>query len=152
MENELHDQEIWKPVRFAGLKRGEKYEISNFGRLRYYYTDENEWKVMKITNSSADGTGYMYFTWFKSSKGWKHRITKPIHRLVAEAFCERSTVDHKYVIHIDYVKTNNHFSNLKWVDKQGLSDHTHSPYVQAKKNKKNESKVKGEDTLSVKEN
>ncbi len=123
MNKEEKHEELWKPLKFIGLKRGEKYEISNMGQLRYYYDTEHDWKIMKTTNSNKNGTGYVYFTWFKSSKGWKHRITKPIHRLVAEAFCPRPSMDYKFVVHKDYNKTNNKAENLEWVDQRGLTLH-----------------------------
>ncbi len=123
MSDNFYHNELWKEVHFLGLKKDERYQISSYGRLRNFDHDENDWRIMKTTNASKDGTGYIYFTWFKSSRGWKHRITKPIHRLVAEAFCDRETLEHKFVIHIDYNKTNNYFENLRWVTQKSLTAH-----------------------------
>ncbi len=120
MNNQNFSNEVWKSVQFEGLKKGEQYEVSNYGRIRHFKKDQKIWKV----HPTAKSNGYEYFTWFKSEKGWKHKISKPIHRLVAESFCARQSDNQKFVIHIDYNKGNNFFKNLKWVTQEEVSKHT----------------------------
>ena len=110
--------EEWKQIQFKGLNEEEIYQISNYGRVRIYKKDKDEWKILK----SANVKGYRYFT-FKSNIDWKHKITKPLHRLVAELFCDQPTPVHKFVIHINYVKDNNFCKNLKWVTQEELTQH-----------------------------
>ncbi|MBI9034212.1 MAG: HNH endonuclease [Bacteroidales bacterium] len=119
----FQSEEKWAPIQFRGLKNGEQYQISSLGNLRYLNQETQNWTILKTTNSAKDGSGYIYFSWFKSSRGWKHKIIKPIHRLVAEAFCSRESILHKFVIHLDYNKINNDFRNLRWVSQKELTTH-----------------------------
>ncbi|MDP4209765.1 MAG: NUMOD4 domain-containing protein [Bacteroidota bacterium] len=110
--------EEWKQIIFAGINEKEIYQLSNYGRVRIYKPATEEWKILK----SANVKGYRYFT-FKSNIDWKHKITKPLHRLVAELFCEQPSAEHKFVIHVNYVKDNNYSKNLKWVTQKELTAH-----------------------------
>jgi hypothetical protein len=110
--------EEWKLVKFSGINEEEIYQISNYGRIRIFKPSDNDWKILK----SANVKGYRYFT-FKSNIDWKHKISKPVHRLVAELFCEQESEDHKFVIHLNFVKDNNFFKNLKWVTQEELTEH-----------------------------
>lgn len=52
------------------------------------------------------------------------------HRLVAQYFIEQPTKEHKFVAHLDFDKTNNHHSNLKWMTLDENTKHQQkSPYV-----------------------
>ncbi|HEX3007826.1 MAG TPA: NUMOD4 domain-containing protein [Bacteroidales bacterium] len=110
--------EEWKTVKFQGINEKEIYQVSNYGRIRIFKPDLNEWKILM----SANVKGYRYFT-FKSNIDWKHKISKPVHRLVAELFCKQPSAEHKFVIHLNYVKDNNCFDNLKWVTQEELTAH-----------------------------
>jgi hypothetical protein len=110
--------EEWKQVTFDKINEEEIYQISNYGRVRIYKKEKEEWKILK----SANVKGYRYFT-FKSNIDWKHKITKPLHRLVAELFCSAPTPAQRYVIHLNYVKDNNHYKNLKWATQKELTQH-----------------------------
>jgi hypothetical protein len=118
MENTSYWNEKWKSVWFDGINENEKYEVSNFGRIRRFKKDINDWKILKAQLVN----GYRYFT-FKSNIDWKHKKTKIVHKLVAEAFCNKPSDEHKFVIHIDYNKENNRADNLKWVTKEELRKH-----------------------------
>jgi len=57
-----------------------------------------------------------------------------IHRLVAEYFCSRKSPKHTVVGHLDYNKTNNKASNLKWMTPEENYRHQQSsPFVIAEK-------------------
>ena len=57
-----------------------------------------------------------------------------IHRFVAESFLEKPSPKHNLVAHIDFDKTNNRASNLKWMTRTENTEHQkNSPYVQASK-------------------
>lgn len=115
--NTLWNEE-WKPIKFSGINEEEIYQVSNYGRIRIFKPALNDWKILK----SANVKGYRYFT-FKSNIDWKHKVSKPVHRLVAELFCEQPSPEHKFVIHLNYVKDNNFFKNLKWVSQEELTSH-----------------------------
>jgi hypothetical protein len=119
MEKSSFWNEKWKPVWFEGINEQEKYEVSNFGRIRRFKKEVNDWKVLKAQLVN----GYRYFT-FKSNTDWKHKKTKIVHKLVAEAFCEKpSDASYTYVIHLDYNKENNQADNLKWANREVLKEH-----------------------------
>jgi hypothetical protein len=118
MEKSTFWNEKWKPVIDEKINIEEKYEVSNFGRIRRYKKENNEWVVLKSQNVN----GYKYFT-FKSNLDWKHKHTMIVHKLVAEAFCKKPSENHKYVIHIDFYKENNNADNLKWVTREMLNLH-----------------------------
>jgi hypothetical protein len=86
--------EIWKPTHDV------KYEVSNYGRVRNAKTGY----VLKPQLMQS------YFTVKLSDR--KH---KKIHRLVAEAFIVNPD-KLPFVNHKDHDKTNNHISNLEWVN------------------------------------
>ena len=46
-----------------------------------------------------------------------------VHKFVGENFLEKPSEDHKYVVHKDYDKVNNHHSNLKWATEEEWRAH-----------------------------
>lgn len=113
--------EIWKLVRFKGINPDEKYEVSNYGKIRRFDKKSSEWKV----NNPANVNGYAYYS-FKiiPVNGGKNRVTKSIHRLVAELFLDAPDKDRTNVIHLDFDKWNNHIDNLKWTTKEEMFVHS----------------------------
>ncbi len=151
IEKTYDDKEIWKPLMFEDLKPDEKYEISSHGQLRHWNVKTDSWKVMK----QSTVRGYKYFMWFKSTVGWDNKIKKIIHRLVAQEFCNKPAEHFNMVIHLDHAKANNHFSNLKWVNRIQMTDHNQSnPRIiaaqKARKGRINNSKLTEEDVLALK--
>lgn len=98
-----------------GVKRKLNYAISNFGRLISYKYNFKEGTVLKpnITNKlqvfrykvARDEGGYFH----------KHLM---IARVVAEAFVNKPSEEHDFVIHLDFNNTNDHYTNLKWVTEE----------------------------------
>ena len=117
-----YDSEEWRRLSFKDLKPEEIYEISNYGRLRYWSTKLGAFKIMKLSTVR----GYRYFMWFKSIQGWDNKIKRIIHRLVADEFCERSSEKQIFVIHLDHDKGNNYYKNLKWVTREEMTAHNKS--------------------------
>lgn len=127
MGGKLYLNEAWKPVIYKNIKEGDKYEVSNYGRIRYFNRNLNVWQVKNNTIIH----GYPYYTWFKTNRGWKYNTSKCVHKLVAIAFCHRPNEEHKFVIHLNFEKADNHFKNLKWVTPEELRLHKRkNPYVQ----------------------
>jgi HNH endonuclease len=105
------------------------FEVSDEGQVRYkggWQTSsrcEKAWpRQPYLVSFSADKDGYLKV---RLSKGGR-RIKKTVHRLVAEAFIPRKP-GKLQVNHLDGVKTNNHLSNLEWVDSKG--NHHHRRHV-----------------------
>ncbi len=95
-------EEVWKPVFIDGVDTG--WKVSNMGRL------------MNTKGSITIGNmGREYY-----AIGIKGK-TKTVHRVVAEAFCEKREGCYS-VNHIDHDKLNNKSDNLEWV--------THAEYMQ----------------------
>lgn len=111
--------ERWKPVWFEGISSDERYEVSDYGRIRKWKKGSNDWKVMACSNQRADGLGYNYFR-FKTGMNLE---TKAVHRLVALAFVSKPSPKHDFVVHKDYNKGNNVATNLGWVTRKELSEH-----------------------------
>ncbi|MFW5657369.1 MAG: NUMOD4 domain-containing protein [Bacteroidota bacterium] len=115
LNNASPTDEEWRKIDF-GRKAGNHrvFEISNYGRIRTINKKNGEWKFL----SPSKVRGYQSYS-FKLDRP----VTKLLHRLVAEAFIEKEHIHFDHVIHLDYNKSNNHFSNLKWVTKEGMFAH-----------------------------
>lgn len=88
--------EVWKNV-FG------KYEVSTLGNVRNS-------KTGRLLKQLSDKDGYMRVCLYESGK----RYYLSVHRLVGKAFLEN--VENKPQIdHIDGNKTNNIYTNLRWV-------------------------------------
>lgn len=138
MKDEKYWNEEWKKFTLPGMREGEIYEVSNYGRVKHYNKKKQEWQFLKAINQFKDNTGFLYVNNFKRVKGTTKRVTDSVHRLVAKVFLERPSERHKYVIHKDYNKSNNHVDNLKWATQHELNMHNNAnPKVQhARENRK----------------
>lgn len=83
----------------------EKFEISNYGNVRYKYKNGR----YRTAYTYVDGVGYPRLLIRKNGKNYG----KYIHRLVAEYFIPNPN-NYNEVDHIDRNKLNNHVSNLRW--------------------------------------
>ncbi|HXS56283.1 MAG TPA: HNH endonuclease [Hanamia sp.] len=129
--------ETWKPLRFDGWKlMRNHYALSSHGRAASYREDVNEdGKLLsgsltsgyKTLNLHVQGTsGTIYF-----------------HREIAKLFNKKSSPKEKFVIHLNYDKTDNHIKNLKWVtQKEAIAHQQQSPHKLAYK-KVQTSRTKG---------
>lgn len=97
----LESDEEWKVLNINGFENS--YKISNYGKI---YSMKNN-IYMKLTKNK---NGYMQVRLY--DKNTKSKIFR-IHRLVALLFLNNPN-DKKYVDHIDRVRNNNHFKNLRW--------------------------------------
>ncbi|MEE4198909.1 MAG: NUMOD4 domain-containing protein [Bacteroidales bacterium] len=117
--NKVHQEiigEKWKTLSLEGIAKSEKYEISNYGRIKSF-------KVNKIHGTIINGStlkGYKILN-IKLENG--KRTTKYIHKLVAELFIPKDNSMQVYVIHLDFDKSNNHVDNLRWVTKETMFAH-----------------------------
>jgi len=94
------DNERWKVV-----EGYENYEVSDNGNVRNTQTG-------KIIKQRSDKDGYLRLNISKDKK----QKTMSVHRIVAEAFCEKKDGCIE-VDHINNDKTDNRAINLRWVTK-----------------------------------
>jgi len=109
--------ETWKTLQFPGWKElRKKYAVSNHGRLSSY--SEDIFEDGQLLNGSST-TGYRSLNLHRpNNKG-----TLYIHREIARIFCKKPSPKHQFVIHINYNKTDNKASNLKWATLSEVSAH-----------------------------
>jgi hypothetical protein len=121
MADKTYWDEKWKPVYFEGVDEDDKYMISNYGRIKKWERKKNDFVVQKPSNVN----GYAYFS-FRTEEDIlnRKRITKSLHRLVAEEFLSKPDEDSDNVIHIDFNKWNNHVSNLRWATRPEMFAHS----------------------------
>ena len=79
------------------------YDISEYGDIRNRITN----KVLKPYKHKS---GYLYIDIYHKKK----RYTMKIHRMVAETYMPVRYKEEEIVNHEDGIKTNNHYTNLKW--------------------------------------
>lgn len=116
------DKEIWKQIPFPKGSTTRNYAVSSHGRIASFDKDIND----RLVLSMHDHEGYTVCTTRVSGKS---RALFP-HQLMGALFLKKHNPKCKYVIHLDYDKTNNHISNLKWATPKELAEHTKkSPHV-----------------------
>jgi len=101
----------WRPVYVNGEQTN--YNVSNEGQIQVADT-------LKLRALSTR-TGYATFTLIHKDE----RMTKQVHRLVAEAFIPNDDVKKKYVNHINYNKLDNRVENLEWMTASENNKHAH---------------------------
>lgn len=109
--------ELWKPLQFPGWKElRKKYAVSNQGRVASFLTDIYEDGQLL---SGSLTTGYRSLNLHRpNNKG-----TLYIHREIARIFCKKTSPKQQYVIHVNYNKTDNKASNLKWATLSEVGSH-----------------------------
>ncbi len=99
-----------------------RYAISDFGRLMSFKTNLEKGRLLK--GCLAEGYPvFKYRVWLKSKRDKLLHQSRYLHQLVAEYFLPKPKAEQKFIVHIDYNKLNNHWSNLKWVSKDELVQH-----------------------------
>lgn len=126
-------KEEWKEF-IPELKTRKKYFVSNYGNVKAVHLNEEGKKVEKKLNGSFID-GYRYLAFSRKKKGEQRKgIHYSFHYLVGLLFLEKEK-KHSNVIHLDYNRSNNIVTNLKWVTYMEMLEHTKkSPKViEAKK-------------------
>ena len=109
-------KEVWKSLIFPGWKQLRyRYAVSSHGRIASY---KKEILDGKLLNGSLT-TGYRTLNLHRpGNKG-----TLYIHREMAKIFLKRSSLKHKYVIHVNHDKLDNNIKNLKWATLETMIEH-----------------------------
>jgi hypothetical protein len=103
-----------------------KYAVSNFGRIKSFQKP-GPGEIIK----GSVIQGYRSLN-IRLPKG--KSFNRYIHKVIAEAFLEKPSDKHIFVIHRDFDKQNNHFENLKYVTRIEMTEHHRSnPNVLNKK-------------------
>jgi len=106
--------ELWHRIHFPGFEHQPHYEVSNWGRVRN--------KSGKIIKGS-----FIYGYPSLSARGhFKDNVkiaTQYVHRIVTDHFLPPPNEGQRFVIHLDYDKTNNYVENLKWATKDEMINH-----------------------------
>lgn len=115
-------KENWKPITSLKGTTNRNYAVSDQGRLASFDKNLNDKLVLK---PHING-GFPLIT-IKSNSRSKALF---IHNAVAEMFVKKRNPKCIRVIHLDYNKSNNDSTNLKWVTQAEQIEHSkHSPTV-----------------------
>ncbi len=98
--------------------RKRRYAVSNFGRLVSFAEHVLDGIVIK-----SDPTKYQKITVRKEKDGKVVRSSIQTYKYVAEFFIPRPSPEHKYVLHLDYVRSNDHVNNLRWATAEEKHEH-----------------------------
>jgi len=104
-----------------------RYAISNYGRLVSFTEKIEEGRIVK--GSMQDGYRIWRYTTRDSNNKikYKHRF---FYKLAAEYFLPKDSVEHVYVLHLNYNRADDHIKNLKWANRAEMLAHgKKSPHV-----------------------
>jgi hypothetical protein len=109
MENrrlrKLQDEE-WRQITWAD----KHYEVSNYGRVKSFVYDKTEGRMVRPGNIR----GFLSVSFRTNGKTKSHLV----HKITAELFVPKDHDGQDTVIHLDWNKQNNHYTNLQWVTKE----------------------------------
>jgi hypothetical protein len=112
----FHPSEKWAELVLPTVTVSKHYAVSNHGRVVSYYDNLKQGTLLKpglVSKFPAVVIGRVI----------SGRKTLTIHRLVATYFLRQPNPKHNFVIHLDHVKNNNHYKNLKWVTQEQQIEH-----------------------------
>lgn len=107
-----------------------RYAVSNKGRLMSFVDDMKFGRLLKGGLSD----GYRMFRYSLTVDGKTKTKHQFISKLVAEFFIPKSNEEQTYVLHLDRVRDNDYYRNLKWATRQEMIEHSrNSPFVKQAK-------------------
>lgn len=107
--------EKWRAIPFDEVENPPRYEVSNYGRLRSFQVNP-EGEIIK-------GSVIQGYKSLNIRLPHARTANRYIHKLVAEFFVDKPSDEHRFVIHVDFDKLNNHHENLKWVTRDDMHEH-----------------------------
>lgn len=138
--------EIWKPytIEKQNWRDDYKCEVSNYGRVRRVMPD-GDYKLAKLLFTG----GFPVLMGIRCKD--KKQRSFYVHHAVADLFLPPKTEGQNRIIHLDYDKANNVYTNLKWVNKEEWWAHQKkNPKVIAAKKRRTYSKLNEEKVAIIK--
>ena len=127
-------QERWKPFHRETWQDRFRYEVSNYGRVVSFVKNP---KGELLKGGKSQG----FLTFVACLKNGKKQACY-VHRIVAELFIPKKEGD-KFVIHLNYNKTENKVSNLAWATKdEWVAHQQENPQVKENKIKRRRRTIK----------
>lgn len=121
----LYPDEEFKEFTFPHKLR-KRYAVSNYGRLLSFNINIKDGTILR--GSSTDGYRVFRYKIFNNGVIKNYHIF--VYKLVAENFLEKENPLQDRVIHLDYKRDNDVYTNLKWVTKEEQElHHKNSPFV-----------------------
>jgi hypothetical protein len=104
--------EKWAPVEFGRETKTCDYQISSFGRIKSVEKTTGRERLLK----GAKARGGLVMLNQKLKDGSTGIVY--VHRFVAENFVDRESDEQEYILHQDYDKSNNNWTNLSWATEE----------------------------------
>jgi hypothetical protein len=101
--------EVWQKVDFGTPTLHFDYFISNLGRIKSYHKRTTGERLLK---GSVDHRGIHRLHIRLADKTYGELA---LHIFIANHFCERESDEFNHAIHVDYDRSNNKWTNLKWL-------------------------------------
>ena len=136
-----HWNEIWRPVIAKAPTVKCDYFFSNYGRVKSFTKATETERLLKCSNSKK--IGYKVLN-LRLEGGLRQGFY--VHHLVAKAFVEQPSEEHKFVIHLDNNRYNNYWENLQWMTRQQMVDRQVEQGVYKNENRKRGKQVKMTET------
>ena len=125
----IYPNEVFKEISLGDDDNNLKlfYAISNFGRLVSYEDCIENGRVVK--GGLQDGYRvWRYRVYAGTGDNKVYHRCRFLYKIVAEYFLPKPSAEQKYILHLNYVRSNDHVSNLKWATYEEMIDHRyHSP-------------------------
>jgi hypothetical protein len=139
--------EKWKVITFHKAVSGKQYAISNHGRLGCF--DKQPADGEQVKGSLQEGYPIWRFRKKKKNGTIAHHAFL-LHRLVAQSFLPAPQKGEKVVIHFNYKKTDNRYTNLGWATIAEASAHAQgSPLVKKARKLAAENGIGGNTKLTI---
>ncbi len=112
-----YKNEEWVKIKTDSPTRGSDYYFSDRGRMK---SANKRTESEKLLKGSRDKYGNVRLS-LQLAKGKRQQFY--LHRLIGDAFIEKPSRKHKFLVHLDNNKENNKWKNIVWVDQAGLTEH-----------------------------
>lgn len=117
--------ETWKEFPL-GYQSKFRYAVSNLGRLKSFTDDIHKGRILE--GGTIDGYKIFRFKIYRNKKIFYKAFL--FHHLVAALFIPKKSDEQKFVLHKNYIRSDNRVGNLQWATKEEMNAHTHkSPAV-----------------------
>ncbi len=104
-----------------------RYAVSNYGRL-ISFTQDGFTDARELKGGLSDGYRTLHYRTVQKGKKKNHYIF--LYKLVAQYFIPKTDDEQQHVLHLDYVRDNDHHKNLQWATKPEMIAHSQkSPHV-----------------------